>query len=177
MTEPDPVTETVSGYICVAKLATTDFAASMKTTHVPVPEHPPPVQPVNMFPLDGTAVSVTVCPAEYVAEHVVPDGPQLMLPGVPVIVPGPDVATLNEYVIGAKVAVTDVEAFIVTVHVLVPVHAPVHPANTELPSGAAVSVTTWPAVYDALQVDPQVVPLGTLVTVPEPAPERDTDSV
>jgi hypothetical protein len=41
-----------------------------------------------------------------------------------------------------KLAVTNFGPFIVSVHVVaVPVHAPLHPANTALPSGVAVSVT------------------------------------
>ena len=63
-TEPDPVTVTVSGYICVANVATTLFAASIITTHEPVPEQPPPVHPVNVNPEGATAVRVTVCPTE-----------------------------------------------------------------------------------------------------------------
>ena len=41
-----------------------------------------------------------------------------------------------------NVAVTDLAAFIVTVHVPVPVHAPLHPANEEPVAAAAVNVTT-----------------------------------
>jgi hypothetical protein len=41
-----------------------------------------------------------------------------------------------------NVAVTSFGPFIVSVHVVaVPVHAPLHPANTALPDGVAVSVT------------------------------------
>jgi hypothetical protein len=44
-----------------------------------------------------------------------------------------------------KVAVTDLETSIVTVHVvLVPEHAPPHPPNAELAFGSAVNVTLVP---------------------------------
>ena len=46
-----------------------------------------------------------------------------------------------------KVAVTEVTAFMVTVHVvLVPVHPPVQPANVEPLCGIAVRVTEVPAL-------------------------------
>jgi hypothetical protein len=32
------------------------------TTHVPVPEHPPPVQPVKIEPVPALAVRVTIVP-------------------------------------------------------------------------------------------------------------------
>ena len=44
----------------------------------------------------------------------------------------------------------------------VPVHPPDQPAKVEFASGVAVSVTTVPAL--------KVVPVGVLVTVPEPVP-------
>jgi hypothetical protein len=44
----------------------------------------------------------------------------------------------------------------------VPEHPPDHPAKVELEPGVAVSVTTVPAL--------KVVPVGLLVTVPEPVP-------
>lgn len=36
--------------------------------------------------------------------------------------------------------------------------------------GVAVSVTTVPDLYGAVQVDPQEIPAGLLVTVPLPVP-------
>jgi hypothetical protein len=61
------------------------------------------------------------------------------------------------------VAVTEVFPFIVTVEVNeVPEHPPDQPAKVELEPGVAVSVTTVPA--------PKVVPIGLLVTVPDPVP-------
>jgi hypothetical protein len=45
---------------------------------------------------------------------------------------------------------------------------PLHPVKTELAPGAAVRVTTAFLSNCALQVDPQSIPAGELVTVPEP---------
>ena len=45
-----------------AKFAATLVAAVTATTHVPVPVHPPPVQPVKTDPLAALAVSVTLVP-------------------------------------------------------------------------------------------------------------------
>jgi hypothetical protein len=56
-----------------------------------------------------------------------------------------------------------VSEFTVTVQVDdVPVYPPDQPEKVEFASGAAVSVTTVPAL--------KVVPLGLLVTTPEPVP-------
>ena len=46
----------------VAELADTEVAAVTDTTQVPVPEQPPPDQPVNVEPVVGVAVSVTDVP-------------------------------------------------------------------------------------------------------------------
>jgi hypothetical protein len=43
----------------VVKVAVTDLAASMVTTHVPVPVQPAPVQPVKVLPVSAVAVRVT----------------------------------------------------------------------------------------------------------------------
>ena len=44
------------------KVAVTLRAAVMVTTQLPVPEHPLPLQPANVLPLVGAAVSVTDVP-------------------------------------------------------------------------------------------------------------------
>jgi hypothetical protein len=59
---PDPVLLTDSVNVCTLKVAVTDVAAFMVTEHVPVPEHPPPLQPANVDPPAGDAVSVTAVP-------------------------------------------------------------------------------------------------------------------
>jgi len=68
------------------------------------------------------------------------------------------------------VAVTDVAAFSVTAQVPVPVQPPpLQPVNVEPAAGAAVKVTMVPDVKDVVQVAPQEIPAGELVTVPAPA--------
>ena len=42
------------------------------TVHGPVPEQPPPLQPVKIEPAAGVAVSVTTVPLANGAEHVAP---------------------------------------------------------------------------------------------------------
>ena len=61
-------------------------AAETVTTHDPVPEHPPPLQPVNVEPAAGAAVSVTAVPLVKLAEQV---APQVMPAGALVMVPVP----------------------------------------------------------------------------------------
>jgi len=70
-----------------------------------------------------------------------------------------------------KVAVTVVAAIRFTVQAPVPVQPPPdQPPNVEPEVAVAVSVTAVPLAKLALQVDPQVMPAGELVTVPVPVP-------
>jgi hypothetical protein len=64
----------------------TDAAAFITTVHVPVPEHPPPDQPLNIEPDAGDAVNVTAVPLANSAEQV---EPQLIPEGLEVTVPLP----------------------------------------------------------------------------------------
>ena len=75
-----------------------------------------------------------------------------------------------------KVAVTEVLAFMVTLHVDMPVHPPPHPPKVEVDPGASASVTTVPAEKVAGHVVPQLIPAGLLVMVPAPVPELCTVS-
>ena len=61
VTVPDPVPSLVTDKVncCGAKVAVTVLATFIFTTQLPVPEHPPPDQPVNVEPLDGAAIRVT----------------------------------------------------------------------------------------------------------------------
>jgi hypothetical protein len=78
--------------------------------------------------------------------------------------------------LAVNVAVTEVLLVGVTLQVAVPVQAPDHPANVEPAFAAAVSVTAVPLLKLALQVDPQLIPAGLLVTVPAPVPALCTVS-
>ena len=75
-----------------------------------------------------------------------------------------------------RIAPTAVSLSIVRLHDPVPEHAPVHPEKLEPSLGCAVSVTDVPVVKLALQVNPQLMPAGALVTVPVPLPEVVTVS-
>jgi hypothetical protein len=69
------------------------------------------------------------------------------------------------------VAVTVCAAFMVTEQVLaVPVQPPLQPVNVEPAAGVAVRVTAVPLANGAVQVVPQLIPVGALVMVPVPAP-------
>ena len=63
-----------------------------------------------------------------------------------------------------------------TLQAPVPVQAPDHPANVELLFATALSVTMVPLVKLALQVAPQLIPPGLLMTVPPPVPAGRTVS-
>jgi hypothetical protein len=84
-----------------AKVAVTDLAADIVTVQVPVPVQAPD-QPVNMEPVAGAAVSVTLVPGAYTAPHAVP---QLIPPTLEVTVPlpAPALATLRGYCPTAQV--------------------------------------------------------------------------
>jgi hypothetical protein len=76
-----------------------------------------------------------------------------------------------------KVAVTLLAAFITNEQeVPVPLHAPLKPAKVEPAAGVAVSMTLVPRAKGALQAVPQLIPLGTEVTVPLPLPGLLIDS-
>jgi hypothetical protein len=72
-------------------VADTDCAAFIVTTQLPAPLHAPP-QPLNLQPLAGVGVRVTVVPALKLVLHV--EG-QLTPAGELVTVPVPDTVTDN----------------------------------------------------------------------------------
>jgi hypothetical protein len=166
--EPDPFFWTSIVTNCV-KVAATDRAASTVTMHAPVPGHPLSDQPSKTDPKTGTAVNVTEAPLTKKAEQVVP---QLTPDGSEVIVPAPDPALVMASVyICVNVAVTDLAAFMVTVHeALVPEQSPDQLEKTDPASGVAINVTDTLLAYEAEQVAPQLIPLGVEVTVPVPDP-------
>jgi hypothetical protein len=80
------------------------------------------------------------------------------------------------FVVVLKVADTEKAAVIVNWQVPVPPHEPLQPTNVEPAAGVAVSVTVVPLLKFALHVGLQLIPLGTLVTVPVPVPFVETVS-
>src|SRR5881628_2950059 len=131
------------------------------TVHGPVPEQPPPLQPVKVEPAAGGAVSVTTVPLPNAAEHVAPQEiPAGALVTVPL--PAPVLLTVSVKVCTAKVAVTVVAAVSVTVQVPVPEQPPpLQPAKVEPAAGAAVKVTAVPLANAAEHVAPHEIPAGT----------------
>src|SRR5881409_3763189 len=83
---PLPALATVSVTVGTVKVALTVVAAATVTTHAPVPEQPPPLQPVNVLPAAGVAVKVTTAPAPKVFAQTLP---QLIAAGADVTVPVP----------------------------------------------------------------------------------------
>jgi hypothetical protein len=71
-----------------------------------------------------------------------------------------------------NVALTVTGAFPVTVQTAVPEHAPLQPSNLEPEAAVAVSVTSVPGEYVVVQLLPQLIPTGALLTVPVPVPAR-----
>src|SRR5207253_1191692 len=118
---PVPAVVTVRAKVWTVKVAVTVVAAESVTAHDPVPEHPPPLQPVKMEPAAAVAVSVTVVPLVKLAEQVTP---QLIPAGelVTVPLPVPALLTASAKLGRLKVAVTVVAALRVTVQAPVPEH-------------------------------------------------------
>jgi hypothetical protein len=73
-------------------------------------------------------------------------------------------------------AVADDAAFKSTVHVDLPLHAPDHPSNLAPDTAVAVSFTEVPLGKSPLHVNPQSIPEGLLVIVPDPVPALCTVS-
>jgi hypothetical protein len=153
-------------------VADTAWFAVIDTVQVPVPLHPAPLQPAKLKPLAGVALKVTCVPllklAVQVAPQLIPDGELVTVP--PLL---PILETARENVMGKNVAETLVFAFIVTVQAPVPLHAPPQPANRQPVAGVAVKLTCVPTPKLALQVAPQLIPDGELVTVPLPDTDAD----
>src|SRR6476660_4774430 len=91
--------------------------------------------------------------------------------------PSPALLTVSWWEVRAKVAVTVFATFIVTVHLpSLTESQPDHEGAWELASGVALRVTSVPLVKLASQVPPQLIPAGSLVTVPVPVPFFSTVS-
>jgi len=172
---PAPAFVRLSVKGCSANVAVTLWAALIVTVQVPVPVQPP-LQPVNVEPVAGVAVSVTAVPlanaVEQVAPHEMPVGELVTVP-----LPVPAFVTARVNGCSANVAVTEVAAVIVVVHVPVPVQAPLQPVKVEPAAGVAVNVTADPLVNACEHVAPQEMPDGELVMLPLPVPDLVTLSV
>jgi hypothetical protein len=175
---PVPAFVTVKVKLFVAvNVAATLVAAVIVTTQVPVPEQGAP-QPVNVDPVAGAAVKVTIVPLAKLAEQV---APQLIPAGalvtVPVPVPALTTVKVKFVTVAVKVAVTEVAAVTVTTQAPVPEQGAPQPVKVDPAAGAAVSVTCVPLAKLAEHVAPQLIPAGALVTVPVPVPAFATVKV
>ncbi len=85
--------------------------------------------------------------------------------------PEPVFVTVSGNVLCVKLAVTLCAEFMVIMQEPVPAHAPLQPVKVEPGSAVAVTVTVVPLGKFVLQVAPQLIPAGELVTVPEPLPD------
>jgi hypothetical protein len=174
--EPVPACDTLStGSVALAlNVAVTAVLAERVKVHSEVPVHAPD-HPANVEPVLGAAVRVTVEPLANDAEQVPPQSiPAGLLVTVPEPLPASVTVRIGAATFTLNVAVTDVFAFSVNTHEAVPVQAPDHPANVDPAIAVAVRVTFDPAAKSALQLLPQLIPVGALVTVPEPVPARET---
>src|SRR5262245_5370867 len=106
-----------------------------------------------------------------VVENVLPPEKNASATKLPAAEPPALMETGPPTTVVLNVAVTDRAAVIDSVHVPVPVHAPLHPANVEPLAALAVSVTVAPLAKLALHVLPQLMPEGVEVTVPLPDPD------
>jgi hypothetical protein len=147
-------------------------AVMLRVHVVPLPEQPPPLQLPTFSPTDGAAVRVTDEPG-WMLPAQVPG--QLIPPTLLVTLPPEPALTVRLYEVGGAgwklaVAVPDEESTVQGPDELV--HAPLQPVKTLPIAASAVSVTveTVRLLKAALQVEGQSIPVGLLVTVPEPLP-------
>jgi hypothetical protein len=181
---PAPACATVRMNCCTSQVAVTPRASPIVTWQLPAPAHAP-LHPANTDPLADVAVRVTTVALSNGALHAVP---QLIPAGLEVTVPPPRPAgvTVRANCDGSasKPAVTARPWLIVIWQVPEPVHAPLQPMNAEPEPGVAVRVTRVPGSYSLLQLPlleapaiAQLIPAGTLVTVPCPVPAPPALSV
>src|SRR5271165_7566330 len=139
----------------------------------PVPEQPPPFQPVKLNCAAGLAVRVSFVLSGKLALHV---PGQLIPAGLLVTVPEPTRVTETLAATFVNCAVTNWLEFRTTSQLPEPEHpSPLQAVKTELTSGAPVSWRGVPVGKLAVQRVPlQVMPAGTLVTVPVPVPIKVT---
>jgi hypothetical protein len=171
MTVPIPVparlTVSVAGGV---NDAVTEVLLARFTVQMLVPLQPPPDHPVNVNPAAGVAVSVTEVPALNNALHT---EPQLIPAGLLMTVPLPESTTVSDGDpdITVNKAVTEALSSKLNMQGPVPLQPPLQPAKIEFAEGVAVNVMEVPILNGALQEFPQLMPAGSLVTVPLPVPE------
>jgi hypothetical protein len=171
VTRPGPETETFNDKALdpPLKVAITVFDASKVTVQVVAVPVQAPLQPVNVAPAPGVAVSVALDPAvRFALVQVVAPFPQLI--PLPVTVPLPTTDTLSvkppPVVPPPNVAVTLLAELMRTTQVVdVPLQAPPQPTKLAPVAGEAVRVTDAFWVKAAPQM---VAPLPQLMA-PEPA--------
>ena len=139
-----------------------------------------PLQPANWLPVAACAISVMAVLLAKLAEATPQSAKQLKPLGelVTLPTPAPDLLRVINRVAAAtlKFAVTLRLLFILTVQLLVlPLQAPLQPAKLLPEAGFAASATCVPAAKLAVQLLPQSMPAGVLLTVPLPVPWRETD--
>lgn len=144
VTVPLPVPDllTLNTKVWALKSAMTEVAAVMSTVHVPVPEHPAPLQPVKVDPVSAVAVNETLVLDGNEYEQ---DDPQSIPVGLLITVPlpVPPLLTFNVYEVDmSKLAVTEMASVMLTVQTPVPVQPPpLHPVNVDPLPATAVRVT------------------------------------
>src|SRR5262245_41497415 len=150
-------------------IAVTVCAALIVTVQAPLPVQAP-VQLVKAEPAVGVAVKVTMVLLLNENEQ---DEPQLMPAGVLVTLPAPPptLFTVRTKVGTVKLAVTVVAAFIDTTQDPAPLQAPLQPVKTEPVAAVGLRVTLVLKLNEVEQVEPQLMPVGVLVTVPVPVPD------
>jgi len=147
------------------------FALTVVTQVVVFPAQLPP-HPEKPKPFAGVALRETCVPEAKVAAQVCG---QLIPSGALVTVPVPVSFTANWTWALANEAVTELPAFIVTMQVVVaPLQLPAHPVKEEVVAAVSVRATCAPDLKFAVHVCGQLMPAGTLVTVPVPAPASAT---
>jgi len=142
------------------------------TVHVkPLPVQSPS-HLANCEPVAALAVSVTEVPCTKDCEANVQLASQLRPAGLLLTVPWPvpDLDRVSGLCVMLKVAPTAREDCMPTVQLAEPVQAPDQPMNVESLAGVAVSVTVVVSGKVAVQVLPQLMPSGALVTDPVPEP-------
>lgn len=175
----DTPSESVPEQVVVAlKVANTDVSAASTSEHDALVPHElaPLLQAEKAAPESGVAVKVT---DGFVPENTPEQvSPQLIPAGKLVIVPLPFLFTVS-FRPTVNMAVAVFALSIVTAHdakELPPEQVtPDHDTKEDVEFGTATSVTLVLAGKLDAQLEPQLIPLGVLVTVPDPSPLVETD--